>query len=372
MFNVHDILPPIISFCLITPLRYIVDVAHAGRIYVDDMFFMQDSRVMPLTASLLSLFCQAIHIHLSWKKCELSSEVKWIGWYITVATGIITLPDDKRIRLLGLMHDLLSHTRASLAMWATSLFLHMRPWLHSLYTDLHSIPASLYSIDPGFWEETITCLSDSLHCKSRPAGTGIPINSKLVEVRHQPVTTLDDARKCHLSERRIWCSIRDPKSNRRILSSSSRRVIAIFQRWVKFIPSQVSMWPKPNFIGELAADACASGDFCQIGGFISTFGTARWFSEKFSHNDFCLLGIPISEEMQKDIACCETLAQISILTTASLEFSVGRIPLRVPSVSDNTSAEAGINRVFSTAHPLSLFLERLSLLAFTCGMDLDI
>ena len=198
MFNAHDILPPIISFCLITPLRYIVDVAHAGRIYVDDMFFMQDSRVMPLTASLLSLFCQAIHIHLSWKKCELSSEVKWIGWYITVATGIITLPDDKRIRLLGLMHDLLSHTRASLAMWATSLFLHMRPWLHSLYTDLHSIPASLYSIDPGFWEETITCLSDSLHCKSRPAGTGIPINSKLVEVRHQPVTTLDDARKCHM------------------------------------------------------------------------------------------------------------------------------------------------------------------------------
>ena len=106
------------------------------------------------------------------------------------------------------------------------------------------------------------------------------------------------------------------------------------------------MRPKPNFIGELSADACASGDFCQIGGFISTFGTTRWFSEKFSHNDFRLLGIPISEEMQKDIACYETLAQIAILKTASLEFSVGRIPLRVPSVSGNTSAEAGIN-VFS-------------------------
>ena len=105
-------------------------ISHAGMIYVDDMFFMQDGCVMPLTASLLSLFCQAIQTPLSWKKCELSSEVKWIGWYINEATGVITLPDDKRVRLLRLMHDLVSHTRASkkqmeqfigLAMWATSL-----------------------------------------------------------------------------------------------------------------------------------------------------------------------------------------------------------------------------------------------------------
>ena len=359
----------------------LIYIAHAGMIYVDDMFFMQDANIMPLTASFLSLFCQAIQIPLSWKKCELSSEVKWIGWYINVATGIITLPEDKRIRMLQLMRDLVSHTRASkkqleqfigLAMWATSLFPHMRPWLHSMYTDLHSIPATLYSIDPGFWEETIQCLTESLHFKSKPAGTGIPINGKLVEVRHQPVSTLDDVRKCHLSERRIWCRIRDPNSTRRTLSSSSKRVIEIFERWVKFIPSQVSMWPKPNFIGDSAADACASGECCQIGGFISTSFQTRWFSEKFSHTDFQALNIPISTEMQRDIACYETLAQIAILKIASCEFTLGRIPLRVPSVSDNTSAEAGINRVFSTAHPLSLFLEKLSLLASKCCMDLDI
>ena len=29
---------------------------------------------------------------------------------------------------------------------------------HSLYSDLHSIPASLYCMDPGFWEEAISCL----------------------------------------------------------------------------------------------------------------------------------------------------------------------------------------------------------------------
>ena len=126
------------------------------------------------------------------------------------------------------------------------------------------------------------------------------------------------------------------------------------------------MWPKPNFVGDLAADACASGEYCQIGGFISTSIQTRWFSEKFSHTDFQALNIPISTEMQRDIACYETLAQIAILKIASCEFTLGRIPLRVPSMSDNTSAEAGINRVFSTAHPLSLFLEKLSLLASKC------
>ena len=95
-------------------------------------------------------------------------------------------------------------------------------------------------------------------------------------------------------------------------------------------------------------------------------------AEKFSHADFRALDIPVSMEMQKDMACYETLAQIAILKIASLEFTVGRIPLRIPAVSDNTSAEAGINRVFSTAHPLSLFLEKLSLLASKCCMDLDI
>ena len=179
-------------------------------------------------------------------------------------------------------------------------------------------------------------------------------------------------KQCHLSERRIWCRIRDPNSNRRTLSASSRRVIPIFQRWVKFIPSQVSMWPKPNFVGESAADACASGNSCQIGGFIRTNDQTRWFSERFFFNDFRALDIPVSMEMQKNIACHETLAQIAILKTASMEFTVGRIPLRIPSVSNNTSAEAGINRVFSTSHPLSLFFERLSLLASKHGMDLDI
>ena len=108
----------------------VIYISHAGMIYVDDMFFMQDANIMPLTASLLSLFCQAIQIPLSWKKCELSSEVKWIGWYINVATGIISLssftPSKSpachcgRSRLIPLFYP--SHHSVSLSSLPLSLF----------------------------------------------------------------------------------------------------------------------------------------------------------------------------------------------------------------------------------------------------------
>ena len=43
---------------------------------------------------------------------------------------------------------------------------------------------------------------------------------------------------------------------------------------------------KSGWTGDCAADACAHGDTCQIGGFIRfPSGTTVWFSEKFSYTD---------------------------------------------------------------------------------------
>ena len=176
----------------------LVWIKHFALLYVDDLLWIQETKTLRLTAAYLSIFCQAIGLPISWKKCELSSEVKWIGWMINAHCGIITLPTDKRDRLLELIRDLMAHTKVSkkhleqfigLAMWITSLFPHMRVWLHSLYQDLHSIAASLFSIDPGHWDVAVSCLSPSLHFERSPPGSGIPINGKLISVRHQPVAT---------------------------------------------------------------------------------------------------------------------------------------------------------------------------------------
>ena len=45
--------------------------------------------------------------------------------------------------------------------------------------------------------------------------------------------------------------------------------------------------------------------------------------------------------------------------------------VRVPALSDNTGAESVSNKVFSTALPLALFLEKLSILLAISGMAFD-
>ena len=88
-------------------------IKHCGWIYVDDFLLMQDAQILPLTACFLVIFCQALNIPLSWKKCELGSEVKWIGWTINAKVGIIRLPEEKGERLLNLIQQLLANPRTS-------------------------------------------------------------------------------------------------------------------------------------------------------------------------------------------------------------------------------------------------------------------
>ena len=49
-----------------------------------------------------------------------------------------------------------------------------------------------------------------------------------------------------------------------------------------------------------------------------------------------------------------------------------RIPIRIPTLSDNTTAEATSNKLFSTAMPLALFLEKLSLLISGSCIEVDV
>jgi len=99
------------------------------------------------------------------------------------------------------------------------------------------------------------------------------------------------------------------------------------------------MRAKPSWNGIAAADACAAGSFCQIGGFIRPF---------------------------------ETLAQIALVWLVATSFPGFRIPICLKSLSDNTGAESVSNKLFTTTHPLCLFVEILTCLASTTGIELDV
>ena len=363
-------------------MHHMLWLPHAAFLYVDDFLFFQDHDIMPTSAALLCILCQILKIPISWRKCELSGTISWIGWRFHLAAGFVEIPADKLEKIRKYLRELASTHKPSrkllekfigLAMWLTQLFPYMRIWLHYLYKDLYSIPASHYSIDPSDWLQVPPCLSTDLRFTARPAGTAIPLGSTLISVKHQPVTTLDDVRKLHLSDRRIWMRIRDPNSSRRHISTDSHRIITLFSDWLSVLSPVRPLVPKPLWQGEAAADACASGSECQIRGFVRTQnGCTYWFSERFTKTDFDSLKIPIAHDLQRNITCFETLAQMALLFLVSRSFPGFRLPLRVQTLSDNTGAEAGSNKLFTTSFPQCLFVEKLCLLAACTCTEMDV
>lgn len=76
-----------------------------------------------------------------------------------------------------------------------------------------------------------------------------------------------------------------------------------------------------------------------------------WFSEFFAVSDFQQLRLPMRNEPQKDIACYE----MDLLCIFPKRFPHHRMRIIPPTVSDNTSAESGVNRLFTTSEPLCYF-----------------
>ena len=355
---------------------------HAAFLYVDDLLMFQESQIIGLSAATIAILCLLVQLPISWKKCELGPTIVWIGWEIHIQAGFIALPSSKRDKLLDLIQKLSSSSHVSkktlekflgLALWATQLWPAMRTWLHYLYRDLHSIPASQFSVDPGSWEEVCACVSDSLIFFRKPPYSAIPIQGHLIQVRHQPVQTKADLFTCALSDKRIWLRIRDPNSSKRKLSQSSQRILQMYLTWISSLPPVKSMGPKTQWTGTCVADAYAAGQSCGIGGLINfPSGQCAWFSLQLHLSDFQQLNIPVHQDLQKDISSLETLAQIALVYLTTRFFPGARIPIRIPTLSDNSTAEAVANKLFSANMPIALFLEKLSLLVSSSSLEVDV
>ena len=354
---------------------------HTGLLYVDDYFFTQRSDMMPISATLLCIFCQICKIPISWGKCELGGSLQWIGWQFHLTAGYIEVPQRKISKLLGYIVEMKRSSRTTrrhfekligLAMWITQLWPYMRIWIRHWYMDLYKIPATHFSVDYGDWHSLVSSLNDDMTFKHRPPGTAIPVGGTLVAVRHQPVDCLADLHTLRLSDKRIWMRIRDPNSNRRHISEASFRILELFATWLGALSPVRPLMPKKYWAGECAADACAAGTTCQIGGFLRYNNSQIWFSQKYSVSDFEQLGLTISQDLQKHITSFEALAQIALLFIASRTFPAHRFPICLRTLSDHSGAESGSNKLWSMSYPLCVFLEKLCLLSGATGMETDV
>ena len=143
-------------------------------------------------------------------------------------------------------------------------------------------------------------------------------------------------------------------SHKRAVSADSKRIVQMYQDWLRFPSPLVSMNPKLPWSGEAAADACADHDRCQIGGYLRfSNGDIRWFSERLTYQDFHQLDIPVSSDMRKDIS----MAQMGLLYSLCHLMPVQRFALTLRSQSDNTAAESTSNSMFTTKSPSCYFVE---------------
>ena len=217
---------------LLRLMHHTIWIPHCGLVFVDDYLFYQIKSMMPVTAALLCVLVLCCRIPISWKKLELASTISWIGWRFHFSSGFVELPTNKLDKIRRYLQQLSQSSRTTrkdlekfigIMMWVTQLFPYMRIWLHYFYKDLYAIPATHFSIDRDNWSSVAPCLTDDLIFHTRPSNTAIPIQGKLISVRHQLVESLDDLSKLRLSDRRIWMRIRDPNSNKRTLSSDTIR-----------------------------------------------------------------------------------------------------------------------------------------------------
>ncbi|CAE7432178.1 HMGB3 [Symbiodinium sp. CCMP2592] len=129
----------------------------------------------------------------------------------------------------------------------------------------------------------------------------------------------------------------------------------------------------PPLVACLArADAMAEGDRVGIGGWITTKHSMAWFAEAWTMDEVRSTWPFLTKDAQKYIACFETLAQLALAMTARERHAFSQFSVCLPSQSDNTPSEAGINKLFTTSWPLSQFLQLIASWSSCHGVDLQV
>ena len=342
----------------------LLHIKHALWLFVDDLLLMQDMNVLELSAMLILCFCLVFGVPLSWHKLRLHRVVTWIGWQFDFYRGSISIPAPKLDKLTALLSTILGHRHVNrrdlqkllgLLQWFAQLFKHIKPWLQSLYLDLHRPVASSYSMALDQWPTIAAFLTDDLVFHTAPAHTAIRVGSKLLSARHHNLSCKQDLHQVPVGHRRLWLRIADPNSSKQKLTAVSVATLQFLLTWCHSLPQELPLRPPGLAHIEAASDAMAAGDVSAIGGYIRLPDNIFWFSERFHVTDFQQFNIPMQSEAQKDIISYETLAQLALLVLCARCFGHARLRLRIPSWSDNTATESSINNMYTSKLPLAFF-----------------
>ena len=310
---------------------------------------------------------------LSWKKLEFEDTIEWNGWAIQPNMMLAHLPSVKHEKITALIISLREHPSRKglekiigIILWATSMVHHTRFLLTSLYRDLYSILATNYSIEPTRWQEFLSVLNEDAII-SQKNKLHFPVGARVVDFRHQTITSKSQLPQDVPIERHAWVRLRDPLTDKRKLSTESQDTLSWVQKSLLPMLRSIPLNRCSHLTIEAAADAFAIADSTGIGGWVQIGNTRFWFSQLWSKSDL-ETHLPIHKELQRYITSWEALAQLCIVLSVNRKCECRPGLISIQPGSDNTGAEANINHGFSTTEILSDIIKLVS----TTQMQLNV
>ena len=352
--------------------------SHRAWLYVDDLLAMLARSSWEDQAVLIVFLLSALHAPISWRKAQLGNTITWCGWTFHLDLECLHLVQAKLAKLRDQLNKLANSKKIlrkflesslGLLMWATSACQHLRPYLAPLYKDLHSSNGALHQIHARDWHRFRDSLSNDAVVTAQPPGMWVTANSKLLEVGSVKVESKQDVPVVPPSHKPQWVRLSDPARAEVHLRSESRQAL----RWLLscFTHDQLrTMRQAPTLHCMAAADAMAEGETVGIGGWLSTAQQFLWFSETWSMTEIRKHWPSLNKHAQAYIACFETLAQLALAMLAYRRLQCKHFRFVLPAASDNTAAEAGVNKLFTTTEPLSQFLKQVA--AWSARHDVEL
>ena len=212
---------------------------------------------------------------------------------------------------------------------------------------------------PGTGTALFDALSPDAVVQRQPLGMWLTTGAQLTEVGSQKIQSRADVPRVVSSAKPQWVRMSDPMRNEIHLRNESRAAL----RWLSscFSHDQLRLIRQaPQLHCMAAADAMAGGSTVGVGGWISTSQSFAWFSEQWDMTEVRKHWPQLTKNAQAYIACFETVAQLALAMTAVARMRTKHFRFTLPAASDNTSAESGINRLFTTTEPLSTFLQTVA------------
>ena len=233
-------------------------------------------------------------------------------------------------------------------MWATNISLVLRPYLAPLYRLLNSPPGANYSIAPRMWPLFLHCLDSRAVFVREAMGLSLPLNSRVIESGNRPVHCKADLPLMAKPTGHTWIRISDPTCPVIKMTRAAQSSLAWLAPRIAAVPTTALSLP-PMLSSLARADAMAEGDQVGIGGWVSTKHGLAWFAESYTMEEIRSFWPFLTKDAQKYIACFETLAQLALAMTAKAHLGHTRLSLCLPSQSDNTPTEGGVNKLFTTS-----------------------